>query len=111
MPTFAYVIFAVIFFLPAAQDLPLHFSVSLALLIVGTVVTSFWPFKLSPKWFVNWSMRGAVADLAYKSLDKSRVQSNAKYLKLCAESAERVPVAETRLRRLLQAWRVPAVNG
>ncbi|TFD88559.1 hypothetical protein E3T61_12050 [Cryobacterium lactosi] len=113
MPTFAYVIVALLFFLPATTlGMPLHMNVSLAILIVGTVVTSFWPFRLSHKWFVNWSMRGAVANLAYRSLEKSRVQANAKYRKLCAARAEPEPgIDTTRIHRLLHAWKVPADNS
>jgi hypothetical protein len=110
MPVLTNLIIAMLIFLPG---MPVQFGVSLAVVVIGTAVTAFWPRRFSPLWFIDWSIKGAIANWAHASLEKQRGCAAANFDKLSAERAEQ----EARegdpslFRRLLQAWNAPASDS
>ena len=107
MPVLTNLIVAMLIFLPG---MPVHFGVSVAFVVIGTAVTAFWPRRFSPRWFLDWSIKGAIANWANTSLEKQRGRAAARYDELSAERAEQEAreVDPSLLSRLLQPWNAPA---
>lgn len=79
-------------------------------MIIATLATTHWPRSHAPRWILDWSMHGAAARLAEKSLTKQQTKAAREYLALRALRPV-PPVSPTLLRRLRDALLLPAPEG